>query len=673
MNKKYFSFIFVLALFLPCMFLLSACGEPAFRGLYVKDTNSNQIFSSYSFNKSFEYGTYTNDILSDKNFQIVAKYQDDTTSVLTANDYTVKYLKNGESVEQLAQQLDVGGYEVIYTFEENYSVSVYFSIEPSSEPYYSITLSQTSWDYDEEPASITLNCEQNLVDCVDYYYIEKEVYDKLSAEEKKSPVSQANLWSDYAKGIDAGQYYVFAIITFNTESNYSPFTVIDNSVLITVNKAVVNVTQEDLNGVQASYNYNDSGNSGVSYKLGNITLNDVFISPWYVTVSTDNESGIETSILWENPEQELNSNNSGESFAVKLGIENENYIVPVDLSLEVYIEKGESISKNNITMTFETTGTNEIVYNGEAHNVLVGNFEGVFSGGKIFDYIALTDKNGENVNLVYEDVSSSAYKLYISGLTEVGEYKFTFSIIDENYTWSDRTTDAVEFTLYILENTDVLDVIGSYITQDYITDAEKPAEEQPQYLVFMNNWMNTNMKTVAAKGYNGNIKITYNSESENKNIVLLGEVYNQYSDNVDFSQFETNTTLNYGQEKYTIDGTINTNGGSTYTVKKGDDIVDYLIDENFESFVLTTLYINIVNTSMEAGQLDSQSVSVATGDDNVLKIKIEMQVNDGSGNVVCYYVFNNDGTLVGYQVSFEASQSNMSYSVQFAFTENQTE
>ena len=76
---------------------------------------------------------------------------------------------------------------------------------------------------------------------------------------------------------------------------------------------------------------------------------------------------------------------------------------------------------------------------------------------------------------------------------------------------------------------------------------------------------------------------------------------------------------------------------------------------------------------MVAGQLDSQSVSVATGDDNVLKIKIEMQLKDGSGSVVCYYVFNNDGTLVGYQVSFEASQINMSYSVQFAFTENQTE
>lgn len=52
----------------------------------------------------------------------------------------------------------------------------------------------------------------------------------------------------------------------------------------------------------------------------------------------------------------------------------------------------------------------------------------------------------------------------------------------------------------------------------------------------------------------------------------------------------------------------------------------------------------------------------STQDDETLKIKVESQDNEGFTTV--YFVFDNQGNLIGYKVSFETTDKTACYSFQ---------
>ena len=454
MKKKILSFCLAFALIVPAAFLLSACGDKKVQSITVDDL----FISNFA---EFEYGTNIEDIYSLDNMKVTATYNDNSTKVLNSNEYTIKFSKNSSSIEEIKSIPDVGYYE-IYVSYEGFGQGGSFSIIPSETPYYTIALSHMSWTYGEDNNFPTVTLENYQLqegDSVSYYYIEKSKYDALN--EGASIFSEAYNWEYVVEKqtiLDAGQYYVFAYITFANESNYTGLTVIDNNTLITVNKKNVVVTPDDAIGVSAlKFDYNNSyniphGQSDGGYLIGDLALKHVTLDGTSATIS-----GVEGYFDWKNPNQTLNSTNNGDSYPIIfIPYSSQNYNVIYnegEITLPVSIEKGVIDNKSTLDIYFvDSEGqVKTITYDGEAHSLLLDNFE-IFNAGGILKNTVTFTQNGESVVVREETSEYGLVDYYVDGLKEVGTYTFIVSILDKiNYCWSDGSVDDVIFTVEIVQ------------------------------------------------------------------------------------------------------------------------------------------------------------------------------------------------------------------------------
>ena len=233
MKKKILIFVMAFAIIFPAAFLLSACDGKD--GKKVQSITVDDLLIGDSV--EFEYGININDIFSLENMEVTAIYDDNSTKVLSSDEYTVEFSKNTNPIDEIKSIPDVGYYGISVSYEGVFH-DITFTVIPSSTPYYSISLSHKSWTYgnDDIPKVTLKNYQLQEGDSVDFYYIEKSEYEALSDEEKELANIYANDWKnieDKIVTLDAGQYYVFAYINFANESNYTGLTVRE---LITVNK-----------------------------------------------------------------------------------------------------------------------------------------------------------------------------------------------------------------------------------------------------------------------------------------------------------------------------------------------------------------------------------------------------------------------------------------------------
>lgn len=393
--------------------------------------------------------------------EVTAIYDDNSTKVLSSDEYTVEFSKNTNPIDEIESTPAVGYYGISVSYEGVFH-DITFTVIPSSTPYYSISLSHKSWTYgnDDIPKVTLENYQLQEGDSVDFYYIEKSYYDALSLEEKELANRYANYWTDITDGnttLDAGQYYVFAYINFANESNYTGLTVIDDNTLITVNKKRIDVTPEDAAGVSAwgfdysnSYNTSSDGSSDGKYIIGDIALKNITLDGNSVTIS-----GVEGRFEWENPEQTLNSSNSGDSYPlVFVPYDSNNYEIVYsegELTLPVTIEKGVIDNKNTLDIYFADSESEAktIAYDGNPHSLLLDGFE-IFNAGGVLKNIVTFTQNGENAVVREETSEDGLTAYYIDGLVEKGQYTFTVSIVDaENYCWEGGDTAPATFTVTI--------------------------------------------------------------------------------------------------------------------------------------------------------------------------------------------------------------------------------
>lgn len=453
MKKKILIFVMAFAIIFPAAFLLSACDGKD--GKKVQSITVDNLLIGDSV--EYEYGTNINDIFSLENMEVTAIYDDNSTKVLSSDEYTVEFSKNTNPIDEIKSIPDVGYYEIYVSYEGAFH-GISFTITPSSTPYYSISPSHKSWIYgNDDIPEITLNYQLQEGDSVDYYYIEKSNYDALSDEEKELANIYANYWTDIADGnttLDAGQYYVFAYINFANESNYTGLTVIDDNTLITVKKKQIVVTPEDAAGVSAwIFDYSNSYNTSPDgkYIIGDIALKDITLDNNYdVTIS-----GVEGYFNWKNPEQTLNSSNSGDSYPlVFIPYDSNNYEVVYsgsEIKLQVTIEKGVIDNKNTLDIYFaDSEGeAKTIAYDGKQHSLLLDSFE-IFNAGGVLKNIVTFTQNGENAVVREETSEDGLTAYYIDGLVERGQYTFTVSIVDTtNYCWAGGDTTPATFTVTI--------------------------------------------------------------------------------------------------------------------------------------------------------------------------------------------------------------------------------
>lgn len=454
MKKKIFSLCLMFAFVLPCLILLSACGSKKVQSITVEDLFvgdvSGDVFAEY------QYGTNINDIISTENVKVVATYDDNSTKVLNSDEYKIEFFKDSQKVEKIKDLPDVGEYSIRVSYDIVMQESSFWIIR-SENPYYTVSLSHKSWTYGDEnniPTVTLANYDLQEGDNVSYYYIEKPVYDSLDEQEKKNP--SGYYWADVADRtttLDAGQYYVFAQIDFVNPSNYTGLTVINDNTLITVNPKRITVSSEDATKVSAlKYDYNLSGEStsGGDHKLGNILLSDIYLDNRGATID-----GVEGEFAWKNPNQEINSNNNGESFPIIFVPYYQNYTVSYtdSINLKVTINKGVVGNSEEMEIYFEDSQENTITYDGQEHSVLLNNhFDIHNAGGELKNIVTFKNQNGEDVAVRYEELENGDDKVFIDGLKEIGTYQFIVSIVDTiNYCWENGSTEPVIFTVNIVE------------------------------------------------------------------------------------------------------------------------------------------------------------------------------------------------------------------------------
>lgn len=451
MKKKILIFVMAFAIIFPAAFLLSACDGKD--GKKVQSITVDNLLIGDSV--EYEYGTNINDIFSLENMEVTAIYDDNSTKVLSSDEYTVEFSKNTNPIDEIKSTPDVGYYGISVSYEGAFH-SITFTVIPSSTPYYSISLSHKSWIYgnDDIPEVTLKNYQLQEGESVDYYYIEKSYYDALSPEEKELANRYANYWTDITDGnttLDAGQYYVFAYINFANEPNYTGLTARE---LITVNKKRIVVTPEHAAGVSPwdfDYSTSYTTSSEGKYIIGDIALKNIRLDGNYVTIS-----GVEGSFEWKNPEQTLNSSNSGDSYPlVFIPEDSKNYEVVYsgsEIKLQVTIEKGVIDNKNTLDIYFADYSESEaktIAYDGKQHSLLLDSFE-IFDAGGVLKNIVTFTQNGENAVVREETSEDGLTAYYIDGLVEKGQYTFTVSIVDaENYCWEGGDTAPATFTVTI--------------------------------------------------------------------------------------------------------------------------------------------------------------------------------------------------------------------------------
>ena len=454
MKKKILSFCLAFAVIVPAVFLLSACNEKKVQSITVDNLFVDSLLE-------YEYGTSTDEIYSLENMKVTAIYDDNSTKVLNSDEYNIEFSKNSSPIDEIKSIPDVGYYD-IYVSYEGFRQGTSFVIIPSTTPYYTISLSHKTWTYgDDDIPKVTLeNYQLQEDDSVDYYYIEKSEYDALSDQEKELANIYANYWTYIADGtniLDAGQYYVFAYINFANESNYTGLTVIDDNTLITVNKKRIVVTPEDAVRVSAmTFDYGNSYNtsSDGKYIIGDIALKLITLNNNSVTISD-----IAGRFEWKNPDQTLNSSNSGQAYPIVFIPDySKNYEAVYsegELTLPVAIEKGVVGNTDSMKIYFDGTDkATTISYDGNEHTIILKDFY-IHSAGGILSNIA-TFKNEKGEDVVVEELAleGGLSEFCIKGLKEVGKYTFIVSIVDKtNYCWENdanqTSTEDLTFTVEI--------------------------------------------------------------------------------------------------------------------------------------------------------------------------------------------------------------------------------
>ena len=660
MKKKFLTFLIAL-LIVPCALIITACAgnDAKLSNLYVVDGNGESHTSYYA--GEYYYGVSLSEILA--GIKIKGTYSDNTSKELSSNDYTTVYKKDSNNIDAIKSIPDAGNYQITYK-KEGWSVDINFDVYKAR--YYNVTLTSSSWDYDDELPTISLsNYVLGQDESIDCYYIEKSDYDSLNDYQKTELLGSGyeKNWTGELYSIRPGQYYAFANINFSSENeNYLSLT---NVFPFTVDKAQINVTQEDIQGLSASYSYY------AHEHIGDITL-DSLMKEGFSNKIIKNKNGddVEGYFEWKNPNTPVNASNNGELYPIVFMGEGENFdcYESNEMDLQITIEKDIVGYKNSMQIVFEDNGMNEIVFDNQEHNIKLNEFPISYKEGDmgmVFPSVELKDANGNDLTIKWHDSGSGLGYFYISGLKEVGEYKFILSLTDTtNFCWDDGTTEPIEYIVKIVGNSDLLDVEGDYEPVNPATDGN--LTPQPPYMEYLGRWMEIGMKTTATD-YDAQIQIDY--EDQNQTLNITGSLNNKYNDEPTndeptndeptYNDFITNTTLTHGKDNYVINGKVDTSGlNNEYTVTKNGEATNFVIDENLHSLIMEALRIDLAKNSISS---EEQIYSVAQDSEN-LKIKIES--NFEGGVTVVHFVFDAEGNFVGHKVSITRADGTMSYSIQ---------
>lgn len=317
MKKKLIPLILALVCAIVCAFALVACDDTV-------------AVESVALNET----TLTLDVGDSTVLTATVKPDDaaDKTVTWSSDKPDVATVDNVGKVEALAE----GTATITAKTANNKSATCVVTVNaaPDDDVTYTAQVSATSWKYKENGATITVkDDDNNAVTAFTAKYITETDYNAIkdAADFKSQLVEKSSDY--YADTIYVGTYYLFAELDAagNADKVYSNF------VKVTVNKG--DLTINNAANLAAQYSY--------VYKIGKVKLSEISIENNYVdiiengahAVDADNQT-VYGDFVWENPNDEVDCSDNGETRRVKFVPSDNNFDDTVTVDVTLTMKKG---------------------------------------------------------------------------------------------------------------------------------------------------------------------------------------------------------------------------------------------------------------------------------------------------------------------------------------------
>ena len=420
MRKRVIPLILMLILGIVLVFAFSACGDEEKGGdagdggnggdktplgLAIVDENGEINQGAYSFGK-IEYGSKPNL----DSVKIYMGYMDGSNAEISKADLRVSYMKpDGSLYSSEPANFLPGVNAIVYSYDDNTSgVTITFEVvTTATKTPYQVSVDKKTWKYGQT-ATATVTNEGNALEANDFTDI------RLITQAKYNEIKDSNNFvedlrenSVLLNGAKPGQYYIFAFVNYSANSKLES---------ITIEKADLIISNPDVL-TSSPYNYGTG-------KVGNIKLSDLwFINDHLVEVKTAKGDSVFGTFAWVNPNDEINSTNSGQTRKAKF--------VPQESERDCYNEATVdvilTINKGFIVTPY---GETSVRYDGQTKQIWTG---GIYA--KDYGIYVNVKRNGTTVS-VYDDGNNGSY---IDSISAVGKYTYTLELKDKvNYYWVDK-------------------------------------------------------------------------------------------------------------------------------------------------------------------------------------------------------------------------------------------
>lgn len=504
MKKKIFVFLLAFVMILPCVVLLSACGEKKIRNIHTK------LGDSVEYNRNlggFEYSTGAQPALEELNkMSLAIEYSDDSWTYVEFDDAKVKTTieYNGTTIEDFPAILESGSYTIKFFYDNSTTYAeVFFFVMASSNADYSITEVVNNWDYLNMP-DFNYAVIENYTGAdsvITFYYIDKNLYQRIINEDPNAFSDTNNLPKELENNciittdnnrIPVGNWYLFARVPY-TNNYYEQLT---KPFAITVRPSTLDSlgAYNDEISITAEYTFNGDYINNVPLSAIDIEANDFYA---YNSQYPDDQVMLSVDD-WANPNDVITCNDDNTTKPVKFKFTNQqdanNFVLNADVSgynVDITVNKAlvnfPSFAKSDSEWVGAATITEEkndfTPYDLKFSNIFIDSFEGSLDNYEnLFNVVEFYDvtneESAQNINIYYENGTlyknnnyqgpikvvlkkSDGGETYIPTIeiegNAIGTYNIQIKLKDKvNYQWGEFTSgygsNDITLTINITKN-----------------------------------------------------------------------------------------------------------------------------------------------------------------------------------------------------------------------------
>ena len=468
--KKFLGLIVLLVALAVCAAALVACdpgsgNQATPQSIQFEDKDGVNRSTHWDLG-SFPYGTAYEDILP--TFTVRQYYSDGSTKDLSADEYSVSYLKidiEDIPLSEMPAVPDAGYYQIVFDKDE-FQARMLFTVESVVRTDLTLSLPRNEWEYDEaNPTPTVGGYSATDGDEPMFYCVYKAAFDALTDEQKAEywlHVTPMYNMGEVPCTIAVGEYYAYAEIPQDNNFTVS-YTAITPETAFTVKKAVLSYDDSVASNLQAVFNYHSGIQGGINLGNINITTRD-----FSVTALKD-KTGAEIlgQYVWADSSVFIDSDDSGKTFAARYELDSDceaRYTVEDgSIPVEVTINKGSvrmpslGIPDNKLHAANEGFGpypdnalpyvvVNDIggysvhIYNGWDENTM---------------QVSVAVDDGKPTNALVVNHSDNDYCV-VRAFSNPGKYTVTLSLRDKtNFVWWEgdaaKGTDDIVLTFEVKE------------------------------------------------------------------------------------------------------------------------------------------------------------------------------------------------------------------------------